>query len=150
MKLTVAAIGQGRHLAEQKLAENWFGKLPYPGRFLEFTAKHHGPQRQQDESTRILAACPEGALLIAMDPEGRDISSEDLASLISRHRDMGCREALFAIGGADGHHSSLLDRADLKLAFGRQTWPHMLFRAMLTEQLYRAEMILANHPYHHA
>jgi 23S rRNA (pseudouridine1915-N3)-methyltransferase len=63
---------------------------------------------------------------------------------------MGCREAVFAIGGADGHHSSLLDRADLRLAFGRQTWPHMLFRAMLTEQLYRAEMILANHPYHHA
>ena len=150
MKLSIAAIGQGRRLPEQNLAEAWFGKLPYPGRFLEFTAKHHGPQRQQDESARILAACPDGALLIAMDPFGVDMSSEDLAAMISRHRDMGCREAVFAIGGADGHHSSLLNRADLRLAFGRQTWPHMLFRAMLTEQLYRAEMILANHPYHHA
>jgi 23S rRNA (pseudouridine1915-N3)-methyltransferase len=150
MKLSIAAIGQGRRLPEQNLAEAWFGKLPYPGRFLEFTAKHHGPQRQQDESARILAACPDGALLIAMDPFGVDMSSEDLAAMISRHRDMGCREAVFAIGGADGHHSDLLDRADLRLAFGRQTWPHMLFRAMLTEQLYRAEMILANHPYHHA
>jgi len=149
MKLTVAAIGHGRRLPEQDLAETWFQKLPYPGRFLEFTAKTQGPQRQQDESARILAACPDGALLLAMDPGGEDIASENLAALIRRHRDNGCREAVFAIGGADGHHSSLLDRADLTLAFGRQTWPHMLFRAMLAEQLYRAEMILANHPYHH-
>jgi 23S rRNA (pseudouridine1915-N3)-methyltransferase len=54
----------------------------------------------------------------------------------------------FAIGGADGHHARLRKKADKMIAFGRATWPHMLFRAMLTEQLYRAEMILKNHPYH--
>jgi len=149
MKLTIAAIGQGRRLPEQQLAENWFGKLPHPGRMLEFTVKNPGPQRQRDESIKILDACPEGALLFAMDPAGRDIASEDLAALISRYRDGGAREAVFAIGGADGHHPDLLKRAELSLAFGRQTWPHMLFRAMLAEQLYRAEMILVNHPYHH-
>ena len=53
-----------------------------------------------------------------------------------------------AIGGADGHHPDFLKKADKKIAFGRTTWPHMLCRAMLAEQLYRAEMILANHPYH--
>ena len=56
--------------------------------------------------------------------------------------------ACFAIGGADGHSQELLERAEVRIAFGSATWPHMLFRAMLAEQLYRATMILAGHPYH--
>ena len=69
--------------------------------------------------------------------------------MIRSQRDGGCRDAVFAIGGADGHDSAVLGHARMTLAFGRQTWPHMLFRAMLAEQLYRAEMIIRGHPYHH-
>lgn len=150
MKLHLLAIGSGRGWAEHDLASVWFGKLPYPGRMAEFTSKKPaGPARQHEEGEKILAAVPQGGLLFAMDPHGRDISSEKLAALISQHRDNGIRDAVFAIGGADGHDRAVLDQAEKVLAFGSQTWPHMLFRAMLAEQLYRAEMIIKGHPYHH-
>ena len=75
-------------------------------------------------------------------------SSEDFANLIGGWRDEGFGSAYFAIGGADGHANILHQKADRIIAFGRVTWPHMLFRAMLAEQLYRASTILAGHPYH--
>ncbi len=151
MKLSIAAIGHGKSAPEHQLALNWFGKLPYKGQLIETVSKYPaGADRQKDESARLLAAMPNGAFLVALDPYGKDTSSEDLAKLIQTQRDQGVRDAVFAIGGADGHDQSLLDQADKKIAFGSQTWPHMLFRAMLAEQLYRAEMILINHPYHHA
>ena len=68
--------------------------------------------------------------------------------MLGRWRDSGMGSACFAIGGADGHAEALLQRAEARIAFGSATWPHMLFRAMLAEQLYRATMILAGHPYH--
>ena len=150
MKLSIAAVGHGKSAPEHQLALNWFGKLPYKGQLIEIVSKYSaGADRQKDESTRLLAAMPNAAFLVALDPYGKDTSSEDLAKLIQTQRDQGMRDAVFAIGGADGHDQMLLDRADKKIAFGSQTWPHMLFRAMLAEQLYRAEMILINHPYHH-
>ena len=151
MKLHIRAIGQGRGWTEDSLAREWFGKLPYQGQFLEFVSKKpQGTARTKDEGDRILASLPADCLLIAMDPQGQNISSEDLAAMIQKNRDNGCRDAVFTIGGADGHDRSVLAEAKLKLAFGVQTWPHMLFRAMLAEQLYRAEMIIKGHPYHHA
>ena len=151
MRISLAAIGHGRVAPEQKLAEAWFKKLPHQGKFIECVSKiPSGPQRQNDEGARLLSACPDSALIIAMDPYGKDTSSEALAAFIQNHRDQGRRDAVFAIGGADGHSAELLARADAKFSFGSQTWPHMLFRAMLAEQLFRAEMILIGHPYHHA
>ena len=151
MRLSIAAIGQGRNAPEQKLAEGWFSKLPYQGKMVDFQSKYpQGAKRQADEGARLLTSMPDGCLIIAMDPHGRDTSSEDMAAFIRKHRDAGMRDAVFAIGGADGHSEQLLARAQFTMAFGRQTWPHMLFRAMLAEQLFRAEMILAGHPYHHA
>ena len=151
MKLSIAVIGQGRSTAEHQLALDWFQKLPHRGNLTEHTSKlPAGAKRCADESTRLMAAAPPASHLIAMDPYGKDTSSEELAKLIQTLRDVGVRDAVFMVGGADGHDQSLLDRAHYKMAFGRQTWPHMLFRAMLAEQLYRAEMILIGHPYHHA
>ena len=151
MKLSIAAIGHGKSAPEHQLAVNWFSKLPYKGQMIEVVSKRPaGADRQKDESEKLLSAMPNGAFLVALDPYGKDISSEHLATLIQQQRDQGMRDAVFAIGGADGHDQILLDRADRRLAFGSQTWPHMLFRAMLAEQLYRAEMILIGHPYHHA
>ncbi|KGM31825.1 23S rRNA (pseudouridine(1915)-N(3))-methyltransferase RlmH, partial [Inquilinus limosus] len=72
------------------------------------------------------------------------------AKLLGRWRDEGRAEAAFLIGGADGHDESVRGRAELLLSFGRLTWPHMLARTMLAEQLYRAQTILSGHPYHRA
>lgn len=85
---------------------------------------------------------------VLLDERGKDLSSEELAATIGRWRDDGIRECRFVIGAADGHSDEERAAADLLLAFGSATWPHLLARAMLAEQLYRATAILAGHPYH--
>ncbi len=85
---------------------------------------------------------------ILLDERGRDLSSEKLAATLGGWRDDGIREARFVLGAADGHSAAERAEADLLLAFGAATWPHLLARAMLAEQLYRATTIIAGHPYH--
>ena len=85
---------------------------------------------------------------VVLDERGRDLPSTDLAALLGRWRDDGAREVRFLIGAADGHDEATRKKADLLLSLGRATWPHMLVRAMLAEQLYRALSILDGHPYH--
>ncbi|QWC56834.1 23S rRNA (pseudouridine(1915)-N(3))-methyltransferase RlmH [Erythrobacter sp. 3-20A1M] len=87
---------------------------------------------------------------VLLDERGRDLSSEELAQRLEKWRDGGMREIRFVLGAADGHADDERAGADLLLAFGSATWPHLLARAMLMEQLYRATSILAGHPYHRA
>lgn len=103
---------------------------------------------RDDESAHLLKRIEDGDRVIALDERGHDLSSEALSSLICGWRDDGARTARFLIGGADGHAPALRQRADRVLCFGKATWPHMLVRAMLAEQIYRAAAIAANHPYH--
>jgi 23S rRNA (pseudouridine1915-N3)-methyltransferase len=85
---------------------------------------------------------------VALDERGEQLTSSAFAAVLGRWRDDGVREARFLIGAANGHDAASRDGADLLLAFGNATWPHMLARAMLAEQLWRATSILAGHPYH--
>ena len=85
---------------------------------------------------------------VVLDERGQDLASADFAAILSRWRDEGVREARFVIGAADGHDAKVRDGADLLLSFGAATWPHLLVRAMLLEQLWRATSIIAGHPYH--
>ena len=87
---------------------------------------------------------------VLLDERGKDLGSEELAHILERWRDDGIRECRFVLGAADGHSREERARADLLLAFGKATWPHLLARAMLMEQLFRATSILAGHPYHRA
>jgi len=87
---------------------------------------------------------------VVLDERGRQLTSTEFAALLGRWRDDGVREARFLIGAADGHGEAQRGSADLLIAFGAMTWPHMLARAMLAEQLWRATSILAGHPYHRA
>ena len=92
----------------------------------------------------------EAGRTVVLDETGKDLSSEALAAILGGWRDNGTREVRFLIGAADGHDAATRAGADLLLSFGRATWPHMLVRAMLAEQLYRAMTILQGHPYHRA
>ena len=149
MQLLILAVGKGRTAPEHLLACDWLARLPQSGNIIEVESKlPPGPKRTDDESRRLLRAIPDGAALAVLDPRGKDHSSEDLAALIHEWQDQGLQTACFAIGGADGHEDLLRDRANHLISFGRATWPHMLCRAMLAEQLYRASCILAGHPYH--
>lgn len=100
------------------------------------------------EAALILGALPHGARLVALDGRGATWSSIELADRLRDWRDTGAHAAAFAIGGADGLGSAVIERADAVLSLGKMTWPHLLVRGMLLEQLYRAQQILAGHPYH--
>ena len=151
MQLSIVAIGKGRTSPENALTQNWLSRLRPVGEIIEIESKlPAGPKRNEDESQRLLRAIPSGAALGVLDPRGKDHSSEEFAALIGEWRDEGFELACFAIGGADGHADILRQKADRTIALGSATWPHMLFRAMLAEQLYRASTILAGHPYHRA
>lgn len=89
-----------------------------------------------------------GAVIVVLDERGEALTSMELAKSLERWRDGGKREARFLLGAADGHDEAQRARADLLLSFGPATWPHLLSRVMLAEQLFRATSILANHPYH--
>ena len=91
---------------------------------------------------------PGAAVTIVLDERGTPLASGELAKKLENWRDGGKREAMFLIGAADGHDDGIRGSADLLLSFGPATWPHLLVRAMLAEQLFRATSILANHPYH--
>ncbi len=93
-------------------------------------------------------AAAENGVTILLDEKGEQIGSLAFARKLETWRDGGKREARFLLGGADGFGDAERAGADLLLAFGRATWPHLLARAMLAEQLWRATSILANHPYH--
>lgn len=89
-----------------------------------------------------------GAFVVALDEKGVSMASSKFAKIIESLPDKGKKCAQFLIGGADGHDDDVRTRADLLLSFGAQTWPHKMARAMLLEQIYRAQQILAGHPYH--
>jgi 23S rRNA (pseudouridine1915-N3)-methyltransferase len=105
-------------------------------------------QLKAREGELILGALPAGIPFVALDGRGVQWSSNALAERIAAWRDRGSPELAFAVGGADGLHSTVLDRADVTLSLGSMTWPHLLVRGMLLEQLYRAQQILVGHPYH--
>ncbi len=100
------------------------------------------------EAELILGALPAGARLVALDRGGGAWSSRDFAERLALWRDRGSGVIAFAIGGAEGLGAAVIDRADEVLSLGALTWPHFLVRGMLLEQLYRAQQILAGHPYH--
>jgi len=101
-----------------------------------------------DEDQLLLTRTAPPDHVVMLDERGDDLSSKALADMIGGQRDLGTARMTFLIGGADGHGPGARDRADRAIAFGRATWPHLLVRVMLVEQLYRAVTVLAGHPYH--
>ena len=104
----------------------------------------------KDEAERLAARLPEGAHIVLLDARGKGMTSEDFAEMLGSLRDVGTKDLAFIIGGPDGLSALPGKKPGRSLAFGPQTWPHLLARALLTEQVYRALTILAGHPYHRA
>ena len=121
-----------------------------PPEIVELEAKHRLPPPliKAHEAELILEALPPSAALVALDERGAAWSSRDFARRLAAWRDQGVAELVFAIGGAEGLGAAVLGRAAATLSLGPMTWPHLLVRGMLLEQLYRAQQIHAGHPYH--
>ena len=151
MHISIIAVGRMQRGAEQTLVDEYLKRLPWKATITEIDIKKvaaTNAERKVREAKKILAAIPAGTAIIALDENGKALSSRNFAKKIDDWQMAGFNSLAFLIGGADGLDASLLAKADLKLAFGTLTWPHMMVRAMLTEQIYRAWSINAGHPYH--
>jgi 23S rRNA (pseudouridine1915-N3)-methyltransferase len=135
--LHIVARGKIGRTAEAELVDRYLKRIPWPTRVTELP-----------ELGGNVPELPANAATIVLDERGQALSSVELAAKLERWRDGGQREARFLIGAADGHSDRDRAAADLLLSFGPATWPHLLVRSMLAEQLFRATSMLANHPYH--
>lgn len=150
MRLWLAAVGRARPGPESELFRTYAGRLNPPLSLREVEEKRPlaAAERKAREAELLLATVPAGALLVVLDERGRTMGSRDFADRLGRWRDEGVGDLAFLIGGADGHGEAVRERASLLLSLGPMTWPHMLVRVLLAEQLWRAQSILAGHPYH--
>jgi 23S rRNA (pseudouridine1915-N3)-methyltransferase len=151
VRLTIACIGRNRG-RERDLYDHYARRIRWPLALRELEEKRKLPadQLMRREGELLMAAVPAGAVLVALDRRGKALDSQGFADRLARWRDNSVSDVAFLIGGADGHAEALLKKADLLLSFGAMTWPHLLARAMLAEQIYRAQQVLAGHPYHRA
>ncbi len=139
MRLHVIARGKIARSPEAELVARYEKRLTWPVKLTELPETGGKIPEPQTPFKTVL-----------LDERGKQFDSQNFAALLGGWRDDGMREARFVIGAADGHPREERDQADVLLAFGKATWPHLIARAMLMEQLYRATTILAGHPYHRA
>jgi len=137
MRLHVIARGKIGRSPEAELVDRYAKRISWPFKVTELPDTGGTIPPPLSPSRDVL-----------LDERGRQLTSEEFAALLGRWRDDGVREARFLIGAADGHGDGARGKADLLIAFGGMTWPHMMARAMLMEQLWRATSIIAGHPYH--
>lgn len=151
MNVTIAAIGRARAGPERDLYEHYASRLRWCLTLKEFELKRPVEpvdKRRAAEADLLASSLPPGSITIALDERGKELSSRDFATKVAGWRDSGRGDMAVVIGGADGLDASFRAGADVVWSFGRATWPHMLVRAMLAEQIYRAQTILDGHPYH--
>ena len=137
MLLHVIARGKIGQSPEAELVQRYAKRIVWPNRWTELP-ETGGKIPEPDSACRT----------VLLDEKGKQLTSVEFASILENWRDTGIRECRLMIGAADGFDDSVRASADLLFAFGKATWPHLLARAMLAEQLYRATTIVSNHPYH--
>lgn len=158
MRLLILAVGHARGTEEGALSDAYCARAATMGKRLGFPAiaieevsvsKARGVQsRMHEEGERLGGKIPEQAHVICLDAKGKGMTSDAFAEMLGAMRDAGARDMAFLIGGPDGLSLPRNVKPGRSLAFGPQTWPHLLVRAMLAEQIYRGVTILAGHPYH--
>ncbi|HXC56778.1 MAG TPA: 23S rRNA (pseudouridine(1915)-N(3))-methyltransferase RlmH [Rhizomicrobium sp.] len=160
MRLSILAVGFAQRSPEGELTDAFIGRAAQMGKRMGIAAvtceeiavskDRDVRKRKEDEAARLARRVPDGAHVVLLDAKGKGMTSEDFAEMLGALRDAGTKDFCFVIGGPDGLAPLPGKRAGRSLAFGPQTWPHLLVRAMLAEQIYRALTILAGHPYHRA
>ncbi len=150
MNIEIVAVGRLKKGPELDLIETYLKRCPWQVKITEVEEKRpiKGAERMAREADLILDAIPKGATTVALDERGKEMRSAAFANKIQAWQDQGVATLVFLIGGADGYDPRVKERANGLISFGQMTWPHMMVRAMLAEQLYRVSTILQGHPYH--
>ena len=150
MRILIAAVGRAKRGPARDLYELYARRLRWPIALKEIDERRPLPPAslKERQAEKLLAAVPAGACLVAVDEGGASLTSAGFADKMRSWREAGVADLVFAIADAEGHADILRRRADFVLSLGAMTWPHLLVRGLLAEQLYRAQQILAGHPYH--
>ncbi|MGH6894607.1 MAG: 23S rRNA (pseudouridine(1915)-N(3))-methyltransferase RlmH [Dongiaceae bacterium] len=157
MKLRILAVGRAKRGAEATLIAEYAKRLHWPIAIEEIEEARplSGAELKARERALLQAALEKTAakasgrrILVALDERGKVLGSRDFAARLNAWQDQGAAEILFVLGGADGLAPEIREQASFVLSLGQMTWPHLLARVMLVEQIYRAQQILAGHPYH--
>lgn len=151
MKIHLYAVGRLKQKALLDLYNEYGKRLKLPLILKEFESKKaEAPAKMKDVADQILKLLSPSSLLIVLDERGQDHTSMTFSRFLENTQNNGIMDLVFVIGGAEGLDPTLKKRANHMIRFGSMTWPHMLVRIMLIEQLYRAQQILSGHPYHKA
>ena len=148
MEIVVAAVGRMKSGPMRTLWDDYAKRITWPLTLREVEEKRPlaGPELKAREGELLKKAIPEKAYLVCLDGGGKTLDSRAFAKKLADWQETG--PIAFLIGGADGLDGTLIKQASYTLSLGAMTWPHMLARTMLIEQIYRAQCILTNHPYH--
>lgn len=152
MRLTLLGVGRLKDGPERDLTDDYLRRASSLARPLGFRsvceAEVPSGGGLDAEASRLVSRVPPGAVAWRLDEHGRALASAEFAARLAKLRDDGCSDLALLIGGAEGFGAAAVKLAPEAIAFGPQTWPHRLVRAMLAEQVYRAFTILAGTPYH--
>ncbi len=147
MKIKIIAVGKQKASPTLELCQEYLKRLKWPVSLIEVDAPKGSTSAQ--EAPLILKHLGKAGLVVALDERGETYTSPDFAKKLQNWQNMATgNEVVFLIGGADGFAPEIRKSAQFLMSFGKQTWPHMMVRAMLLEQIYRAQQIIAGHPYH--
>ncbi len=149
MKIEIIAVARAKKSPHLDLIQEYQKRIRWHLKIYEIDSKITNPkQAQLDEERKILSFVDPSSYLIVMDERGDSIGSINFAKHIEKQQNNAIDKIQFIIGGADGVTDQIRGKSNFLLSFGKMTWPHMLARVMLLEQIYRAQQILAGHPYH--
>ncbi len=147
MKIRIIAVGKLKNSPLNDLCDEYIKRIGWKVSLKEIDAPK--ASTSAIEAPLILKHLDTPSLIVALDERGETFSSPDFAKKIGSWQTQApSNEITFLIGGADGFDDTIRKKAKFLMSFGKQTWPHMLVRVMLLEQIYRAQQILAGHPYH--
>ena len=144
MKVYIIAIGKcKKNSPEAQIIDEYVKRSNW-----DIVIKEKDNTSQEEDAKFLQSSIPQGAKVVVLDERGENIKSVELAQRVENWMLNGCSDICFLIGGADGHLQETRNKADLLLSFGKLTLPHMLMRAVLSEQIYRIQTIINHHPYH--
>ncbi|MBS1600482.1 MAG: 23S rRNA (pseudouridine(1915)-N(3))-methyltransferase RlmH [Bacteroidetes bacterium] len=150
MKLILLCVGNLKAGVEKDLLDQYRTRLSWPSEIKEVVCRKSGTPDQVKiwEGELLLQTIESTSIVIGLDEQGDLLTSVEFAEILNIYRNEGVRSLTFVIGGADGLSNPVRKRCQRLVALGRMTWPHLLVRGLLAEQIYRTQQILAGHPYH--
>ena len=150
MNIIIIAVGRIRSGPEKTLIENYSRRIKWPIEFREVEEKKKlkGLELKKRQGDLLLNQCPPESKIIVLDQCGKNLPSTKLASIFKNWQSNRVKEVCILIGGADGVDENISENVDLTISLSKMTFPHMLARIVLVEQIYRSETIINNHPYH--